>query len=72
MEKPITIRITEFDQKLADLINESDLPRWKVFDEIQKMVAQLQTVVQREAQLEAESWRKFQEEQKEKEKEQVK
>ena len=72
MEKPITIRIAEFDQKLVDLINESDLPRWKVFDEIQKMVAQLQTVVQREAQFEAESWRKFQEEQKEKEKEQVK
>ena len=67
MEKPITIRIAEFDQKLVDLINESDLPRWKVFDEIQKIVVQLQTVVQKEAQLEAENWNKFQEEQKEKE-----
>ena len=67
MEKPITIRIAEFDQKLVDLINESDLPRWKVFDEIQKMVVQLQSVVQKEAQLEAENWQKFQEEQKEKE-----
>lgn len=41
MEKPLTIKRAEFTQKLAQVINESELPAFVIYDILKPISAQL-------------------------------
>lgn len=58
MEKPITMKIAEFDEALVDMVNNCGLPKWKVLDELQKFIPQVAQVAQKEAELERTQWEK--------------
>lgn len=48
MEKPFTIKIKEFSEKLIELVNSSKLPAYALKNEIEKVYAELNRIDEEE------------------------
>lgn len=65
MKKPTTILIQEFRRDIEDVINNSQLPFWKILDELQYIVLpQVKQCAIQEGQAELQEWQKSVEEEK--------
>ena len=62
MEKPITVRRTEFMQNMAKAINESKLPAFVVADCLTITLAEINTLASRQLQEDMEEWQRANEE----------
>ena len=59
MEKPVTIKISEFREEVVSVINNSGLPWWKVKDELEFLILpQVKQCAIREEQAERQIWQK--------------
>jgi len=63
MEKPITIRKTEFVQKLAQAINESKLPAFVVADCLALTKIEIDKLANQQLQVDMEQWKAYYEKQ---------
>ena len=67
MDKPATILINEFREKIVDDINNSGLPFWKIKDELQYIIMpQVQQCAMKEEKEELQEWQKSVEEEEKK------
>ena len=63
MEKPVTIKISEFREEIVNAINNSGLPWWKVKDELEFLILpQVKQCAIQEEQAERHEWQKAVEE----------
>ena len=62
MEKPLTIKRAEFTQKLAQVINESELPAFIIADSLSAILAQINNLAQTQYQNDLQSYEQAQKE----------
>lgn len=67
MEKPITVKVKEMNEGIVKAINNASLPAWKVRDELNKILAQVNNLATQEEERELAEWAKEVETEKEKE-----
>lgn len=67
MEKPITIRVKEMNEGIVGAINNAQLPAWKVRDELNKLLANINALAAKEEERELAEWADQLEMEKEKE-----
>lgn len=66
MRKPATMLISDFRKQINEVVNSSDLPWWKIQDEIELiLLPQLRVLAEKERQAELEAYLKEQEKQNE-------
>lgn len=66
MKKPATMLISDFRKQINEVVNGSDLPWWKIQDEIELiLLPQLRVLAEKERQAELEAYLKEQEKQNE-------
>lgn len=66
MKKPATMLISDFRKQINEVVNSSDLPWWKIQDEIELiLLPQLRILAEKERQAELEAYLKEQEKQNE-------
>ena len=66
MKKPATMLISDFREQINKVVNSSDLPWWKIQDEIELiLLPQLRVLAEKERQAELEAYLKEQEKQNE-------
>lgn len=66
MRKPATMLISDFREQINKVVNSSDLPWWKIQDEIELvLLPQLRVLAEKERQAELEAYLKEQEKQNE-------
>lgn len=66
MKKPATMLISDFRKQINEVVNSSDLPWWKIQDEIELiLLPQLRVLAEKERQAELEAYLKEQEKQNE-------
>lgn len=58
MEKPITVRVKEMNEGIVKAINNASLPAWKVRDELNKILAQVNNLANQEEERELAEWLK--------------
>lgn len=58
MEKPITVRVKEMNEGIVKAINNANLPAWKVRDELNKILAQVNNLATQEEERELAEWAK--------------
>lgn len=58
MEKPITVRVKEMNEGIVKAINNANLPAWKVRDELNKILAQVNNLAIQEEERELAEWTK--------------
>lgn len=58
MEKPITVRVKEMNEGIIESINKANLPAWKVRDELNKILAQVNNLANQEEERELAEWAK--------------
>lgn len=58
MEKPITVRVKEMNEGIVKAINNANLPAWKVRDELNKILAQVNNLAIQEEERELAEWAK--------------
>lgn len=56
MEKPITVRVKEMNEGIVKAINNANLPAWKVRDELNKILAQVNNLATQEEERELAEW----------------
>lgn len=64
MEKPLTIKRAEFTQKMAQVINESELPAFVVADVLKQVTAQVQELANAQYQRDMQAYKSACEEEK--------
>lgn len=66
MRKPATMLISDFRKQINEVVNSSELPWWKIQDEIELvLLPQLRVLAEKERQAELEAYLKEQEKQNE-------
>lgn len=66
MRKPTTMLISDFRKQINEVVNSSELPWWKIQDEIELiLLPQLRVLAEKERQAELEAYLKEQEKQNE-------
>ena len=66
MKKPATMLISDFRKQINEVVNSSELPWWKIQDEIELiLLPQLRVLAEKERQTELEAYLKEQEKQNE-------
>lgn len=58
MEKPITVKVKEMNEGIVKAINNASLPAWKVRDELNKILAQVNNLANQEEERELAEWLK--------------
>lgn len=58
MEKPITVKVKEMNEGIVKAINNASLPAWKVRDELNKILAQVNNLATQEEERELAEWAK--------------
>lgn len=58
MDKPITVRVKEMNEGIIESINNASLPAWKVRDELNKILAQVNNLATQEEERELAEWAK--------------
>lgn len=58
MEKPVTMRIQEFDENICSTINNCGLPMWKICDELEKIMMQVRNACLQEKEAERKEYEK--------------
>jgi hypothetical protein len=62
MEKPLTIKRAEFTQKLAQVINESELPAFVIADSLSAILTQINNLAQTQYQNDLQAYEQAQKE----------
>lgn len=62
MEKPITIKRAEFNAKVAQVINESELPAFVIADSLSAILAQINNLAQAQYQNDLQAYEQAQKE----------
>lgn len=58
MDKPITVRVKEMNEGIIESINNASLPAWKVRDELNKILDQVNNLATQEEERELAEWAK--------------